>query len=262
MKKSNKTSIFYIMSSIALFLLLFGGGCYGIYLSVGLSFVRNGVSNLTDGSAMNVSFGGMVNFSYSMLGVIILSAALIVISIFDFISLTKQISLFKQFKILKTSNLDDNEKKKPKNKNGIIFFAFIIDILSFIIGLAGIFINLKTFPAGSMVWPLYLIDGLVSLFSVISIVLLIIKLKSLGKNKNKDIDKQVKQNVYIDSSEKNNDNQVNKYKLRFDIDEMEYKLLKLKQLKSTKIISPEEYENLRNSIIIKNTKPVVEDLED
>ena len=92
MKKSNKTTIFYIISSLLLFTSLIGGGIYGVYISMGLSFVRNGISNISgDNIARNVSFGGSVNFSYSMIGVIILSILLIVISIFDFILLIKQV---------------------------------------------------------------------------------------------------------------------------------------------------------------------------
>ena len=75
-------------------MVLAAGGVYGIYVSVGLNFVRSSLSNVTGGSgvgASNVSFGGTVNFESSMLGVIVLSIVLIILAIIDLISLIKQI---------------------------------------------------------------------------------------------------------------------------------------------------------------------------
>ncbi|MBQ8424704.1 MAG: hypothetical protein IJX17_01630 [Clostridia bacterium] len=247
MKKSNKVSMFYIFSSVALFLLLFGGGFYGVYLSVGLSFVRNGISNITDAGAMNVSFGGTVNFSSSMIGVIMLSIGLIVLAVLDLVSLFKQLVLFKQFKLLKDSSLEKSIEKKVTNKTKVIFFAIVIDIISFIVGIAGILLNSRTFPTASMCWPLYLIDALVSILAVTSIVLLIIKLKGLKRNNNES-----KLAIINSSSDFEGENMENKD--GYDIDEIEYKLLKLRQLKSSKIINAEEYANLRNSVLGSNNE--------
>ena len=96
MKKSNKISFFYIATSLTLLLVLIFGGVYGIYVSVGLSFIRQSADNISgiENAASNVSFGGTVNFNYSMVGIIILSVALIILAIFDLISLIRQIVLF------------------------------------------------------------------------------------------------------------------------------------------------------------------------
>ena len=85
MKKSNKISVIYVCCSLLLLGALLFGGVYGIYVSVGLSFMRSSVSNVTEGvqnmGVNNVSYGGSVNFSSSMVGVIILSIVLIVLAI-------------------------------------------------------------------------------------------------------------------------------------------------------------------------------------
>ena len=245
----NKVTIFYITSSVLLFFLLIGGGCYGIYISVGLSFVRNGVSNIVDGVAQNVSFGGTVNFSYSMMSVIILSIGLIILSIFDFILLIKQIVFFKQFRIIKDSNLEKGIENKVKNKSSIVFFAIVIDLISFAVGIIGIVINMQTFPNKNVSIPLFVIDGLVSLFAVISIVLLTIKLKSIKKNKKRQTETQ-KEKVQNDN--KNKENNANFIEKTPDIDKIEYQLLKLKYLKSSKIINLDEYDKIRKAIIIGN----------
>lgn len=256
MKKSNKISMFYIISSIALFIALIGGGCYGVYLSVGLSFVRNGISNITDAGAMNVSFGGTVNFSYSMIGVIVLSIGLIVLAIFDLVSLIKQMVLFKQFKLLKNSSLEKSIEKKVTSKSKVIFFAILIDVISFIVGIVGIFLNIKTFPSASMCFALYLIDALVSILAVVSIVLLVVKLNNLKANK-----ESVKEELKIVTKKQDNTNLENDESQAsddYDINEIEYKLLKLKQLKTSKIISATEYDKLRNQVLNSNSEKLPE----
>ena len=88
MKKSNKISVFYFLSSVLLLLFLVFGGVYGIYVSVGLNFIKGNALNVADrvGTASNVSFGGSVNFESSMIGVIILSITLVVLAVFDIIT--------------------------------------------------------------------------------------------------------------------------------------------------------------------------------
>ena len=257
MKKTNKTSFIYIISSVSLLLLLIFGGCYGIYVSVGMDFIRRGVSTIADTGATNVSFGGMVNFETSMFGVIILSVILVVLAVLDFVSLIKQISFFKQFSIVKNSTIAQTIEKKNKRKGKTIFFAFFIDILSLIAGVLGIFINMRTFPNGNMVWIIYVVDGLIALLSVISIIFLIIKIKQVKK-----IEKEIMNNISSGNNKvsdndikENNDEEkekVKEYLEDFNLNKIEYKLLKLKQLKSSKIINNDEYEFLRKNIIRNN----------
>ena len=47
MKNSNKISFFYIVSSLLLFVVLVGGGIYGVYVSIGNSFLNSG-NNFTN----------------------------------------------------------------------------------------------------------------------------------------------------------------------------------------------------------------------
>lgn len=255
MKKSNKVSVFYVLCSFVLFASLIFGGCYGIYLSVGLNFVRSSVSNITEGvkgEAQNVSYGGSVNFQPSMTGVIILSIVLIVLAIFDIVSIIKQIVLFKQFKMIKDSKIEQKIEKKTKSKGAVVFFAIVVDLLSLAAGVAGIFINARCFTSGNFVWIMYAVDALVSLFAVVSIVLLIIKLKQVKKNndnkdnKNLSVKEENKQTGISSKDVKLLDMNVIK-----DIDDLENKLLKLKYLKTTKLISPEEYQKLREKFFIK-----------
>ena len=146
MNKSNKLSLFYVLSSVLLFFALIGGGIYGIYISVGLSFVSNSVPESIDaGGISNVSFGGSVNYTPSMTGVIFLSIALIVISIFDFITLIKQIVFFKQYKLISNSTLEKKIEQKTKSKSSVIFWTILIDLISFTAGIAGLFVNNNSF---------------------------------------------------------------------------------------------------------------------
>lgn len=255
MKKSSKISAFYIISSISLLLILFFGGIYGIYVSVGMNFVKSSMSNVTGtpagmtnvGTATNVSYNGTVNINTSMTGVIILSIVLVVLAIFDIISLIKQVVLFKQFKAVENSSIENKIEKKVKSKGAVIFFAALIDIVSFATGIAGIFLNSRAFVGNTISWVLYLIDGLVSLFALISFVLLIVKLKSRKKNSNENNVKEDKDNH---KKNFNNQNQIEfEVVHKYDIDEIENKLLKLKHLKSSKIISNEEFEHLRRRFL-------------
>lgn len=252
MKKSNKLTIFYILSSTFLLVLLLGGGIYGVYLSVGLSFVRSGVTNVADSvNASNVAFGGSINVQSSMISVIILSIVLIVLAIFDIISLIRQVVFFKQFKMIKQSTLEKSVEKKVKSKGAVVFFAILIDILSFIAGIVGIFINARYMYAGGVSWILYLIDGFVSLFALLSFILLIIKLKKTKKlqQENKTI-----QEVGVEVKEKSFKVKDEFSFAKFDIDDLEYKLLKLKNLKNSKIISSEEYDLIRDRLFDIKTK--------
>lgn len=254
MKKSNKISCFYILSSLGLLAALIFGGVYGIYISVGLNFVKSTISNVSNipaEGASNVSFGGSVNFESSMTGVIILSIVLIVLAIFDIVSLVKQIVLFKQFKAVENSKIEHLVERKVRSKGAVIFFAFVVDLLSVIVGVAGIFLNARTFVGNNFSWVLYLIDGLVALFAVVSFVLMCVKLKNLKKTKqdenlelnNKNFDNEDDENVkHVES-----DDECFVYQTfsDFNIDEFEYILLKLKHLKSSKIISKDEFDYLR-----------------
>lgn len=249
MKKSNKTSLFYILSSVLLLGAMLFGGIYGIYISVGLNFVRSSVANISDAGvgnsgATNVAFGGTVNFESSMTGIIILSVILVILAILDIISLIKQIVLFKQFKMVRNARFEKVVEKKVKSKSAVVFFAVVIDILSLIVGVVGIFLNARTFVGSNLSWVLYLIDGLVALLSVISLVLLIIKVKQ-AKNDNNLQNEHSAKNEYFEEN--------NNFVYRsFDIDNIEYSLLKLKYLKNSKIITAEESEILRNKILRKD----------
>lgn len=250
MKQSNKISVFYILSSIALLLVLLVGGVYGVYVSVGLNFVKSSVNNFAEnvaGGASNVSFGGAVNFESSMTGVIILSIVLIVLGVFDIVSLIKQVIFFKQFKAVRESKIEQKIERKVKSKNGVIFFAIVLDILSVVAGIVGIFINARSLAGGNVVWVLYVIDALVAILAILSFVFLLVKLKKVKNLKTNQIE-----NVVSDQDNDCFDYEVTKkyeYENTIDIDEIEYQLLKLKYLKTSRIINGDEYEQLRQKVI-------------
>lgn len=246
MKKSNKVSIFYVLSSLSLLLVLIAGGVYGIYVSVGLSFVNNSMQNVVGvpaGAASNVSIGGTINFEYSMVGIIILSIALIVLAIFDVVSLIRQVVLFKQFKVIKNSSFEKQVEQKVKSKGAVVFFAVLIDLLSIAVGVVGIFINSRSFVGTNLAWLFYLIDAFIILLALMSMIFLIMKLRAAKKNI-EESHIQLKQRA----SDEHDDSTLSKSK-DYDIDEIEYKLLKLKHLKNSKIISNEEYKGLRDELL-------------
>lgn len=250
MKKSNKISVFYILTSIALFLILAGGGAYGIYVSFGLNYMSSTFSNVAgglNGAAQNVGYVSDVGAGnkISMTGITVLSLALIVLALFDFVSMIKQIVFFKQFNIVKNSTLEQVVEKKNKSKKSVIVFAFLIDVLSFIVGVVGLFINARTLPRLNYSWVLYFIDGFVCLFAVISIVLLIVKLKKVKQNYQQLHDEQKKNNT----ENKNNYLTIGNNVIFESIDKLEYCLLKLKHLKSSKMISTDEYAILRGVVL-------------
>lgn len=250
MKKSNKISVFYFLSSVFLLVVLIFGGVYGIYVSVGLNFVRGNAVNSAGvvGGASNVSFGGSVNFESSMSGIIILSIVLIVLGVFDIVVLFKQLVFFKQFKTVKDSSLEQVIERKIKSKKSVVVFVFILDLLSVAAGVVGVILNARTFPRMNNIWLLYVVDLLVVLFAVVSFVLLIIKLKRLKQN-------EMKVNFESDKTK-----QYNRFNLKedenvsedFDIDKLEYLLLKLKYLKTNKFISADEFECLRKKVVSVN----------
>ena len=259
MKKSNKISLFYVVSSLSLFLVLMLGGVYGLYVSVGLSFMRSSVSNIADvgaGGVSNVSFGGSVNFTQSMTGVIILSIVLVVLSVIDFINLIKQITFFKQFKLIKNSSIEKGIERKVKSKKSVIVWTILIDLVSFVIGIVGFFMNNNAFaPGNNRSWIFYVIDVLVVLFALLSFVLLIVKLKDKSKNSPNKNYVNSKVNFESDSNSKFNFD---------DINRMEYDLMKLNTMKNSKMISDAEFKRLRKRVIlggigIKNLKNTEDD---
>ena len=247
MKKSNKISFFYIATSLTLLLVLIFGGVYGIYVSVGLSFIRQSAENVSgiENAASNVSFGGTVNFNYSMVGIIILSVALIILAIFDLISLIRQIVLFKQFKMVKNSSLEKGVEKKVKSKGVVIFFAVLVDLISVTLGIVGICLNGRSFAGNNYAWIFYVVDIVIIILSVMSIVFLVMKLRALKPEKQNYVRELVKNQNTEES--KNLGSKSNKTK--YDIDEFEYKLLKLKNLKNSKVLTKDEYERIRSNIM-------------
>ena len=247
MKKSNKITALYIIFSLLLFVTLVAGGIYGVYVSIGVNFARSTISDMTgdmSGGVRGYSYGGTLNFESSMVGVIILSIALIVIAIFDLISLIKQVVLFKQFKVVSESKIEQKIEKKVKSKGAVIFFAVLVDILSLLAGIAGIFINSNSFVASNISWVLYLVDGFVALFSVISLVLLIIKLKKVKKLPPQKENEGMEGARNFDKAWFGSGSSS-----ALDIDDVETKLLKLRHLKSCKLITEQEYTDLRDRVI-------------
>lgn len=256
MKKSSKLTVVYILTSIGLFLVLLGGGVYGIYVSVGLSFVRSSVPEFSElgSGASNVSIGGTANYSPSMTGIIILSAILVGLAIFDFINLIKQIVFFKQFKVIKNSKLEKKVESKVKSKGSVIFWTFLIDILSLAAGIAGIFINNQSFfEEGNYSWMFYAVDIAVSVLALISMILLIVKLKARKSDTQTGLNKRVRNK----NSDKNY-GESRKIEYRAiepkDINQLEYNLIKLEVLRRGKLISKEEYEKMRKKILKFNRK--------
>lgn len=254
MKKSNKVSVFYVLASIGLLLVLLGGGAYGLYVSVGLNFAKSSVPNISEGGngVANVSLAGTVNYTPSMTGIILLSIFLIALSVIDFIILIKQIVFFKQFKVIRTSKLEKKIEEKTKSKGAVIFWTFVIDILCFATGIVGLFINARSFAGKSnFSWVFYAVDIAVSVFALLSIILLIIKLK----NRKKIREEYHKQQNSLELKKR----EIKPVEAR-DINQMEYNLVKLEAMKKGKLLSEEEYKKLRKKIL--NLKRINLELEE
>lgn len=254
MKKSNKVSLFYVLASIALFLSLIVGGVYGLYVSVGLNFARSSVPNVAGcggaGGVSNVSIAGTVNYTPSMTGIILLSIFLVFLSVIDLIIMIRQIVFFKQFKVVRNSSITEKIEKKTKSKGIVLFWTFFLDIVCIIAGVVGVFINNRSFAGKSnFSWVFYAVDIAVALLALLSIILLIIKLKTKKNLESRDVScnanerKSKKEVEVLDSIETK------------DINQMEYKLLKLDAMKKSGLISSEEYNKIRKKIInIKQTR--------
>ena len=256
MKKSNKLSVVYIITSTSLLLVLLFGGVYGVYISVGLNFIKSSVSNVTNvtSRASNVSYAGNVNNGVSsMTGVIVLSIALIVLAIFDIVSLIKQIVFFKQFKFVKDSNIEHMVERKVKSKGSVVFLACLVDVLSLVVGVAGIFVNARSFVGNNVSWILYVVDGGVCVLAIVSFVLLLMKLKKVKKQQQEAETIKIKN---AQNRENENRCDIDFHISNFDIDKIEYCLIKLKYLKSSKIISNDEYNLLRDSLFNKKRDEV------
>lgn len=247
MKKSNKLSIFYVLTVLALFFTLIGGGVYGIYISVGLNFAKSSVPNIAgSGEINNVALQSTVNYTPSMTGIIILSIILIILAIFDFVIMIKQVVFFKQFKIVKDSKLERKIETKTKSKNSVIFWTFFFDIISFITGIVGLFINNRSFAGRSNYsWVFYAVDILVSIFSLFSIILLISKLKNRNNTSRKDAKMPSTRANKIDNLEQRESLSMDAK----DINQMEYNLIKLEAMKRSKLVSEDEYKKIRRKIL-------------
>lgn len=247
MKSNNKLSFFYVLTTLGLFLVLIGGGIYGIYISVGLNFAKSSVPNVAgSGEVSNVSLAGTVNYTPSMTGIILLSIILVLLSIFDFITMIKQIVFFKQYKLIRNSKIEKKIEGKTKSKSSVIFWTILIDILSFLAGIVGLFINNRSFAGRSNYsWVFYAIDILVSILSVLSIILLIAKLKS----RNNCVSKKKNQSKKVQASGQNNDVKIGNSFDEKTINKIEYNLLKLESMKKNKLISEEEYKKIRKKIL-------------
>ena len=258
MKKSNKVSVFYVLASIALFLVLLIGGGYGVYVSVGLNFAKSSVPNIAEGGGgvSNVSIAGTVNYSPSMTGIILLSIGLVVLAIIDLTILIKQIVFFKQFKAVRNSKIEQKIERKIKSKGIVIFWTFVIDIVCFAVGILGVFVNGRSFAGRSnFSWFFYTVDIAVSVLSLLSIILLIIKLK--GKKKESELGSKPIEHHKIEAIKESSRPLEAK-----DINQMEYNLIKLESMKKGKLISDEEYKKIRKKILnLKSPKAYINDLE-
>ena len=248
MKKSNKLTVFYILSSILLFGSLIFGGVYGIYVSAGVNFMGSAMNNTptTAGTASNVGIGAANNVGMrpSMSGIVILSIILIIISVLDFVSLIKQIVFFKQFKMVRESSLEEKIEKKIKSKGSVVFFAMLIDLLSLGTGVAGLFLNTRSFARNGILWVLYLIDIVIVLFSLLSFILLIAKLKQ-----NKKLIKENKGSNHQEIASKPAKEPAENSNNKIDLEDIEYNLLKLKTMRSSKMITADEFNELRQRIL-------------
>ena len=254
MKKSNRLSVFYILASLMLFLVLVAGGVYGIYVAVGMNYMGTALPGIseTTGTVSNVAFGGVNGMIPNMSGIVFLSIVLIVISILDLISLIKQIIFFKQFKVVRESSLEEKIEKKIKSKGSVVFFTILVDLISFIAGVVGLFLNTKSLARNGVMWILYVVDGMIVILSLLSFILLIAKLKQHkqlfdnSKNSKKETNSQKSQNKAVEYNENKNNLNVN---------DIEYKLLKLKLMKLSKLINDDEFKQLRQKILqTKQTK--------
>lgn len=248
MKKSNKLSLFYVLVTIGLFFALVGGGVYGVYISVGLNFAKSSIPNIASPrEASNVALQSTVNYTPSMTGIIILSVVLILLAVFDFITMIKQIVFFKQFRLIGQSKIEKKIESNTKSKSSVIFWAFFIDIISFIAGIVGLFINSSSFAGKSNYsWVFYTVDILVSVLALLSIILLIAKLKA--RNTSGENIKSPNRNRAISSNKttpKSNSGIEAK-----DINQLEYNLIKLESMRRSKLVSDEEYKKIRKKILI------------
>ena len=250
MKKSNKVTAFYVLSSILLFAALIFGGVYGIYVSSGVNFMGSTMNNIpnTGNAASNVSMEGSLGVRPSMSGIVILSIILIIISVLDFVSLIKQIIFFKQFKLVRESSIEAKIEKKVKSKGSVVFFTILIDLISLGAGIAGLFLNTRSFVRNGILWVLYLIDGIIVLFSLLSFVLLIIKLKQ-NKNLSNENKNAKHQNIAQKNSESQKEVQKFNQNNKIDLEDIEYNLLKLKTMRSSKMITQDEFNELRKQIL-------------
>ena len=218
--------------------------------------MRSSVSSVVDGvrgfGANNVSYGGSVNFSSSMIGVIILSIMLIVLAILDIVSLIRQIVFFKQFKVVRESKFEKSIEKKIKSKISVVVFVCIVDMLSIIVGVAGIFVNVRSFSGNNMSWVLYVVDGLIAVLALISLILLFIKIKKIKKHHaNNHAERDCNESLkHCDEPIFKKEFNVQDFGIE-DMNEIEIMLLKLRHLKAAKLISNEEYNDFRNKILPK-----------
>ena len=113
--------------------------------------------------------------------------------------------------------------------------------------MVGFFINMRSLSGNNFAWVLYLIDGLVSVFAIVSFVLLLVKLKRIKKNNLTD---ELNEDEVVDCEQRIA--VIDQVSKKIDIDKLEYDLLKLKHLKSSKIISALEFDELRNRLIGKD----------
>lgn len=251
MKNTGKVSLFYVLTVLGLFVVLLGGGAYGIYLSVGLSFVRSSVPEFSEigGGATNVSIAGTANYTQSMTGIILLSVFLIVLAIVDFVIMIKQVVFFKQFKIIKNSKLEKKIEQKTKSKSSVIFWSFVFDIVTFLTGIAGLFVNNRSFAeSGNYSWIFYAVDIAVSVLSLLSIILLVVKLKQ-KKNMVQNNSKNRKTSNKRGGQDIEREKEPARRLEPSDINQMEYNLIKLEAMKKGKLIKDEEYNKIRKKII-------------
>jgi uncharacterized membrane protein len=178
-----------------------------------------------------------------MTGIIFLSIILVVLAIVDFVLLIKQIIFFKQYKFIRTSAIEQKIEQKTKSKSKVIFWTFFFDIVCIAIGIVGLFINGRSFAGKSnFSWVFYAVDIAVSIFALVSMILLIIKLKNKRKEYGKN--KEHKDGV------ENKKRATNKPRLDpKEINQIEYNLIKLEAMKKGKLLSTEEYNKLRKKII-------------
>ncbi len=194
-----------IFCTMALCGVLFGGGIYSLYVSIGFKFLSNntfaGINTTSLYTYSNSIYGTGTG---RMVGLIIISIIMLGLGIGMAVIFFKQLPLFKQIKLIRNLPTVKYKEFKQQTRKGVIIVSIIAYIVCIAFSVFAIIVASRSGLAYNYVWAVIIWYFLVLLLSIVSMIIMIVKIVQLSKIKRQIIDYELDNKNEVDDCDAQN----------------------------------------------------------